>query len=175
MQLKAAFLAILKKHGLRLQQDLKSRNEPPFVVRIGRPDEEIIGPVGYYPKDTTIDATRLALIQDALGLPITPAATRAGRAGKRRKKDPALIVDLRRKTIKLDGMTWHIRSEQVLRWVKVLADRDWEWVSSSQLEKLDPELINVRTDHLRKSLPPELGALLETQPGVGSRLRLGTA
>jgi hypothetical protein len=94
------------------------------------------------------------------------------REGKNRKHAPRIVVELQKKTVTLDGKTHDVTSERALRWLKVLADRPGEWVSSKGLEGYDPELLQVRTDHLRKYLPAEICSLIDSKTGAGSRLRL---
>lgn len=86
---------------------------------------------------------------------------------------PRLTVNLACKTITLDGEKHEVSSDQALRWVKVLADHPGEWISSTDLSRYDGELINCRTDHLRKHLTAALQSLIDSDRGKGSRLRLG--
>ena len=65
-----------------------------------------------------------------------------------------------------------IGSQQAARWLKVLADRPGEWFSGRELELHDTELLDVRTDKLKKELPKKIARLIESKPGCGSRLRL---
>ena len=83
-----------------------------------------------------------------------------------------LIVDIATRTVSLDGQEWDVRSVNALRWVQILADRPKEWITSSDLEKLDNELINIRTDRLKKYLPEPIRDLIEAKTGAGSRLML---
>jgi hypothetical protein len=82
---------------------------------------------------------------------------------------PRLIVNLANKTITLDGQIYDVRSENALRWVKVLADHAGEWISSTKLREYDEELDGVRTDKL--TLPDAIAKLIESQRGAGSRVR----
>ncbi|MHB8902145.1 MAG: hypothetical protein ACYC6Y_25590 [Thermoguttaceae bacterium] len=82
-----------------------------------------------------------------------------------------LTVDLAKRTVTLDGIPYDVRSELALRWVKVLADHEGEWISGPDLAQYDRLLDGVRTDRLK--LPPEIQAVIESQTGAGSRLCLG--
>jgi hypothetical protein len=101
-----------------------------------------------------------------------PKGRRRRRKASSRKHAPRIIVELQKKTVTLDGKTHDVTSERALRWLKILADRPGEWVSSKGLERYDSELLQVRTDHLRKYLPAEICSLIDSQTGAGSRLRL---
>ncbi len=85
---------------------------------------------------------------------------------------PRLTVDVACKTITLDGETYDVTSINALRWVKVLADHPGEWISSTGLEKYDPELQNPRTDRWRPYLPEAVLSLIDSETGKGSRIRL---
>jgi hypothetical protein len=85
---------------------------------------------------------------------------------------PRLTVDLARKTITLDGIAHDVDSENVLRWVKVLADHPGEWISGPDLKKYDPALLAPRTDRWHKKLPAPVRPLIESDTGKGSRLKI---
>ncbi len=59
---------------------------------------------------------------------------------------PRLTVDLDQKTITLDGKSYDVPSDNALRWVKVLADHNGDWISGPKLPEFDKELLNPRTD-----------------------------
>ncbi len=101
-----------------------------------------------------------------------PKGGRRRRKPSSQKHGPRITVDLQKRTVTFDGKTHDVTSEQALRWLKVLADRPGEWVSSKGLERYDPELLQVRTDHLRKYLPEEICFLIDSKTGAGSRLHL---
>jgi hypothetical protein len=82
-------------------------------------------------------------------------------------------VDLARKELTLDNVTYSVTSERALRWVEILFKHEGKWVSSADLEKLDPELASRRTDKLKKYLPAAVLTLIESQTGAGSRICLG--
>ena len=65
---------------------------------------------------------------------------------------------------------FQLASEGVARWLKVLTDRPGSWVSGSELEGIDTELIGARTDRLYRQLPGAIQKLIETKRGRGSRL-----
>lgn len=83
-----------------------------------------------------------------------------------------LCVDLAKKQITVGNQTYDVGSEAALRWIKVLADHRGDWISSSDLEKYDKELLRARTDHLKKHLPEPICILIDSETGKGSRLRL---
>jgi hypothetical protein len=86
--------------------------------------------------------------------------------------DPHRVnVDLARMTITLDGKEYDVSSENALRWVNVLADHPLEWISSSELERHDPQLGNPRTDRYKKHLPKRILSLIDSETGKGSRIR----
>lgn len=85
---------------------------------------------------------------------------------------PRLTVDLERMSVTLDGVTHDVKSEQALRWVRVLANNPGQWYSSSQLEAEDAELIKPRTDRLMTKLPDPISKLIDPLPGKGSRICL---
>ncbi len=85
---------------------------------------------------------------------------------------PRLTVDLARKAITLDGMTFDVPSDNALRWVRVLAQRPGEWVSGPQLSERDPDLQYPRPDRFRRHLPGAVLALIDSAPGKGARIRL---
>jgi hypothetical protein len=85
---------------------------------------------------------------------------------------PRLVVDLSRSTLCLDGKAYDVASARALRWVRVLADNAGLWISGRDLTTYDPELQNVRTDHLKKNLPSAVAKLIKSENGRGSRIRL---
>jgi hypothetical protein len=85
---------------------------------------------------------------------------------------PRVAVDLPCKTITLDGATYDVASENALLWVQVLAERPGEWISGPELCKRDPRLLGARTDRLRKHLPAAILAVIDSDRGKGSRIRL---
>jgi hypothetical protein len=93
---------------------------------------------------------------------------------RKSKPDPSgrLSVDLDRQTLTLDGIQFTVQSVRALRWVRVLAEHPGNWVSSKDLEESDQDLINVRTDKLRKYLPEAVLSLIDSDTGKGSRIRL---
>ncbi|MDA0836072.1 MAG: hypothetical protein O2955_21295 [Planctomycetota bacterium] len=95
----------------------------------------------------------------------------AAGAGENNLPVERVVVDLARKTITLDGIAFDCTSERALRWVKVLADRPGEWFAAGDLTAHDAELMDVRTDRLRKFLPSKILDLIESQTGAGSRLK----
>jgi hypothetical protein len=102
----------------------------------------------------------------------TPQASPQSDKKSKTPAQPRLVVDLARKMITLDGKTLEIGSENALRWVKVLSEHPLEWISSSDLEKLDPELASKRTDRWKKDLPRAIRSLIDSDTGKGSRIRL---
>jgi hypothetical protein len=58
-----------------------------------------------------------------------------------------------------------------LRWVKVLAEHPGEWISGPELRHYDQELDGCRPHRLRKSLPPAILDLIDSETGKGSRVR----
>jgi hypothetical protein len=94
----------------------------------------------------------------------------AGEKGPRVQRHLAVNVD--RRTVALDGQTTDVKSVQAVRWLKVLSDHPDEWISGNELKRLDPELDGVRTDRLKQYLPAPVLALIDSEPGKGSRLRL---
>jgi hypothetical protein len=99
----------------------------------------------------------------------------SARAGSPGPPPPArrLTVDLDRRTLTLDGVEYDVSSQSALQWVQVLADRPGEWVSSSDLPKLtNNELLDKRTDRYKRHLPEQVLALLDSETGAGSRIRL---
>jgi hypothetical protein len=92
-------------------------------------------------------------------------------------KPPAVVrrtltVDLDSKRLTLDGVPYDVSSERALRWVKILADNSPAWISSSELSSYDPDLTDVRSDRIKKYLPPEVRNLIDLRRGAGSRLDL---
>jgi hypothetical protein len=83
-----------------------------------------------------------------------------------------LIVDLLRLVAidSVSGETIELPSAQSARWLKVLADNEGVWISSSALKEHDAELDGVRTDRLLKLLPEGLAAKIQTSKQHGSRL-----
>ncbi|MFO0791967.1 MAG: hypothetical protein U0805_21100 [Pirellulales bacterium] len=85
---------------------------------------------------------------------------------------PPLVVDLEQQVVILKGTRHDITSPQAVRWIKVLADRVGQWVSGSDLVQFDNQLDGVRTDRLRKYLPPDIDQIIESRTGGGSRINL---
>jgi hypothetical protein len=83
-----------------------------------------------------------------------------------------LTVDLAGMALTLDGTRYEVGSELALRWVKVLADKSDTWVRGPDLGKSDRDLMGCRTDRLKQSLPDAVANLIDSQKGVGSRIRL---
>src|SRR5262249_23009329 len=83
-----------------------------------------------------------------------------------------LMVDLKHKTITLGNNVHDVKSEQALRWVKVLAQDPGQWVSGPKLYTYDPEWVGARTDRLKKELPEQVKDLIESRRGGGSRLTI---
>lgn len=92
--------------------------------------------------------------------------------GQVQPKPVRLQVDLEAKTLTLDGTTYPVSSERALRWVRILAERSPDWVSSSDLSKIDPDLLAVRTDKFKASLPKKVRDLITSRTGAGSCIRL---
>lgn len=88
------------------------------------------------------------------------------------KKTAPLTVDLKCKTLTVNGCTHEVDSVQALRWIKVLAEHPAEWISGLDLEQYDGELVGCRPDRLKKYLPLEILSLVDSETGKGSRLRL---
>jgi hypothetical protein len=80
-----------------------------------------------------------------------------------------LSVDLRCKTVALDGVRYDVTSEQALRWLKVLAEHSGEWIAGPDLQTYDALLVGARTDKLRPYLPKAVAKLIESSTGKGSR------
>jgi hypothetical protein len=74
----------------------------------------------------------------------------------------------------LDGIVMDCDSKQALRWVKVLAEHQNVWISSTEMKTYDRELDGdpFRPDRLRDKLPPKILALIETNRRKGSRICL---
>lgn len=89
-----------------------------------------------------------------------------------RIEEPRLTVNLDQRTATLDGQSYDVNSQQALRWLKVLADRPGEWISSADLHLIDPELDGVRTHRLKKKLPEPIREMIESDTGKGSRRKL---
>lgn len=85
---------------------------------------------------------------------------------------PQLLIDVDCGTATLNGERFDIPSKAALRWLRILAHNPGQWFSSKDLEAHDCELVDVRTDRLRSYLPEEIGRLVDSQTGRGSRLRL---
>jgi hypothetical protein len=83
-----------------------------------------------------------------------------------------LSLDVEGGTVTLDGRCHHISSKQALRWLAVLSKHPGEWISNRKLSEYDRDLADVRTDKVKKRLPPEVIALIESRTGAGSRLVL---
>ncbi len=81
-----------------------------------------------------------------------------------------LVADVNRMTITLDGVSHDVDSEDAVRWVKVLADRSGEWVSSSELKIYDIELDGSRPDRLKRYLPEAILSLIQSNTRKGSRI-----
>jgi hypothetical protein len=98
----------------------------------------------------------------------------AGSDGETLERRPAnrIAVDLDARTVSLDGIVFDVTSVQALRWVDVLSRQPGCWISSRDLRLLNDELTGARTDKLRKFLPEEIGILIESKAGFGSRFRL---
>jgi len=83
-----------------------------------------------------------------------------------------LTVDLKGWTVTLDTDKYDVKSEQALRWVKVLVEHPGEWISGKELESHDPELIGARTYRLKQHLPKQILDMIDSETGRGSRIRL---
>jgi len=86
----------------------------------------------------------------------------------------SIMVDLERRTatIVATRKEFELKSEQSLRWLKVLAENEGKWISGSNLKDYDPELEGGRTDRLRKGLPLQLRRLIKTSKRFGARLKM---
>jgi len=89
-----------------------------------------------------------------------------------RPQEPRLTVDLEKQTATLDGIAYDVKSVHALRWIAVLAASPGVWFSGPELKAVDPELDGVRTDRLKKHIPSPLLALIDSETGRGSRLKL---
>jgi hypothetical protein len=135
---------------------------------------------GFGDRDTQVELDRLAAQLAAecstiemanLKTPAPPDPRTNGSGGNfADSRANRLTVDLAKRILILDGQIFDVESELALRWVKVLADRPGEWVSSRDLESLDRDLVSVRTDKLRRHLPAEILRMIESKTGAGSRL-----
>ena len=83
-----------------------------------------------------------------------------------------LTVNLKSRMLTLDGIDYNVASILALRWISALEGRAPEWVSSAELVDIDSELMNRRTDKLKRFLPPEVLELIESKPAIGSRIQL---
>ena len=101
-----------------------------------------------------------------------PRARSAKPKPRGRKKVRKVRVNLKSWTVSIDDAFYTLDSEQAVRWIKVLAANRGVLISSGGLAKYDPELIDPRTDRIRKKLPEPVTALLETVPKKGTRMRL---
>lgn len=90
-----------------------------------------------------------------------------------RDKQPTapIQVSVERRAVTCGDESFDIPSEQAVRWLKVLADRPGVWVSGADLQKYDPELVNVRTDQLKRQIPIQVRRFIDSKQGTGSRLR----
>jgi hypothetical protein len=129
--------------------------------------------------DAAIAAGMLSAPQDGDSKQLAFARWVAGVAGdcvlvapKQTRAPKRIAVDLDRKTVTVDGAEIDVPSEQALRWVAALSRRPGCWIPSRALRRLDDELYGVRTDKLTHYLPEAVSTLIESQPGVGSRLVL---
>lgn len=102
------------------------------------------------------------------------AAAEARSAQARGSTPPALrlTVDLKCKTITLDGEVMDCESENALRWVKILAAHPGKWISATELCTHDEELLSPLTHRWLPKLPAKVKALINSKPGTGSRIRL---
>jgi hypothetical protein len=87
----------------------------------------------------------------------------------------SLSISVETLTVASNGKVYDVASGQALRWLNVLAKHPGEWIAGRALKDYDGELDGVRTDKLKQHLPSEILALIESDPGKGSRLRMGAA
>lgn len=85
---------------------------------------------------------------------------------------PRLTINVGRRTVTLDGQTFDVQSVQAVRWLKVLSEHPGEWLAADGLKVFDPDLDGARPHRLKRFLPVSVLALIDSQTGKGSRLRL---
>jgi hypothetical protein len=99
---------------------------------------------------------------------IPPGQLRGTDSGSRQR----LTVNLPRKIATLDDVEYDVASDSALRWLQVLADQPGEWIAGRDLKNYDPYLEGARTNRLRQYLPDAVRALIESDTGKGSRIKL---
>jgi len=85
---------------------------------------------------------------------------------------PRLIVDIEKEQATFDGKPYEVSSKNALRWIKVLGEHAGEWISGIDLKRYDSELDGARTHKLKPYLPDPILALIDSETGKGSRIRL---
>ncbi len=93
-------------------------------------------------------------------------------AAENDKGQQSLTVSIEGKSATLDGTTYDLTGEVQARWLHVLAEHPWHWISGPTLVKYDRKLYGARTDKVRKNLPPTIARLIEVKKTKGARLKL---
>jgi hypothetical protein len=90
------------------------------------------------------------------------------------QRAPSIMVDLERRTatIVATRKEFELKSEQSLRWLKVLSENEGKWIAGPKLKDYDQALDGGRTDRLRKGLPSQLSRLITTSKRLGARLKM---
>lgn len=99
---------------------------------------------------------------------------RAIREGGPKEEVPLsrLKVDLDTLEISFDGVVYQIKSSKAALWLKLLADNEKTWFTSSDAVLLEPDLEKSRPDKLKSYLPEEIRSMIESNPSKGSRIVL---
>lgn len=86
-----------------------------------------------------------------------------------------LVIDVNHDLAILDGVEHPVASKNALLFLQVLSEHPNEWISGADLGKgkFGDEYIGLsRPDKLKKFIPSELLAIIESQTGAGSKLVL---
>jgi hypothetical protein len=151
-----------------------NRETFPFIEIVGREPVRVWPNVLEVRAEIELETARARDRRSQVSAMSTPKAGTDEPAAEQHKEPPRprLTVDLARRTVTLDGMTYEVSSDRALRWVKVLAEHPGEWISSTELKRYDPELDDPRPDRCKKHLPPEILSLINSDRRKGSRLCL---
>ena len=88
--------------------------------------------------------------------------------------EPRLVVDIEKRLAVLDGKQFELATENVARWLRVLAKNEGQLIKQKEVAAHDAELKDVRVRDLKAKLPAAIKRLVETKSTAagGTRLRL---
>ena len=91
---------------------------------------------------------------------------------RNRRGQDRMWVDIETREVSIDGVVHQIDSLSAIRWLHVMWQHANQWVSSTDLGGIDPELDGAAPHRFKGFFPKQILILIQSKPGTGSRLLL---